>query len=133
MALALSACAGLLPPPVASGEPVQPLSKVYVENATDVGHHVRMNWPDGFIQVSWIDAGTTQGLEGAIGTSAFPASIDVLTEACVTIASFQGLPRGSTGIVVISPDETELHRLEVADASWGTVGSIEECGATPTD
>ncbi len=132
-ALALAGCQGLLPPPVAIDEPVQPLSKVYVENGTDVGHHVRMNWPDGFVQVAWIEAGTTQGLTGAMGTSGFPATIDVLTDACVTAASLDGLPAGSTGIVVISPNETKLHRLDVADSSWGIADSIEACGATPLD
>ena len=92
-----------------------------------------MNWPDGFVQVSWIDAGMTQGLDGAIGTSGFPTTIDVLTEECEPVASVVGLPPGSTGIVVIAAVDTRLHRLESADASWGTVGSLDACGATRRD
>jgi len=133
MTLALAACQGLLPPPVEVEGPIPPLSKVYVTNATDSGHHVRMNWPDGFIQVAWVEAGTTTGLEGAIGTSGFPATIDVLTADCALVASLAGLPPGSAGIVVISPLEATLRPLHRADASWSTVGSIEACGATPMD
>lgn len=114
-------------------QPVPPLSRVYVHNVTARGYHVRMNWPDGFIQVAWIEAGLTQGLDGAIGTSGFPATIDVLTEDCALVSSVPGLPPGSTGIVVISALDTTLNRLDVADRSWGTVGSIEACGATPWD
>lgn len=131
--LALVGCQGLLPQPVSIDQPVEPLSKVYVKNGADIGHHVRMNWPDGFVQVSWIEAGMTQGLTGAIGTSAFPATIDVLTEECARVASLPGLPAGSTGIVVISPEETRLHSLDIADASWEMATSIEACGATPMD
>jgi hypothetical protein len=92
-----------------------------------------MNWPDGFVQVAWIEAGMTQGLEGAIGTSGFPATIDVLTEECEPVASVAGLSPGSTGMVVISALDTRLNRLDVADSSWGTVGSVGACGATPPD
>jgi hypothetical protein len=92
-----------------------------------------MNWPDGFVQVSWIEAGTTQGLMGAIGTSSFPATIDVLTEECARVASLPGLPAGSTGIVVISPEGMRLDPLDVAEASWEIADSIEACGATPMD
>lgn len=133
VALTLARCQGGEPPPVGIDQPVPPLSRVYVHNATAAGHHVRMNWPDGFIQVAWIEAGTTQGLDGAIGTSGFPATIDVLTEDCQPVASLAGLPPGSTGIVVISPLEARLFRLDVADRSWGTVGSLQACGATPWD
>lgn len=133
MSLALAGCQGVFPPPIDIDQPVRPLSRLYVQNATDRGHHVRMNWPDGFVQVAWIEAGMTQGLEGAIGTSGFPATIDVLTEACEPVASVAGLPPGSTGIVVISALDTRLHPLDAADLSWGTVGSLEACGATPGD
>lgn len=133
VALTLAGCQGGEPPPVGIDQPVPPLSRVYVHNATARGYHVRMNWPDGFIQVAWIEAGTTQGLDGAIGTSGFPATIDVLTEDCQPVASLAGLPPGSTGIVVISPLEARLFRLDVADRSWGTVGSLQACGATPWD
>lgn len=133
VALALAGCQGGGPPPIDIDRPVPPLSRVYVQNVTARGHHVRMNWPDGFIQVAWIEAGMTQGLDGAIGTSGFPATIDVLTEDCEPVASLAGLPPGSTGIVVISPLDTTLHRLDVADRSWGTVGSLEACGASPWD
>ena len=131
--LALAGCQGVSPPPVDIGQPVPPLSRVYVQNTTDRGHHVRMNWPDGFVQVSWVEAGMTLGLEGAIGTTGFPATIDVLTEECEPVASAVGLPPGNTGIVVISALQTRLHRLDVADSAWGTVGSLEGCGATPRD
>ena len=131
VALALAGCQTVFPPPVNVDQPVPPLSKVYVNNATDADYHVQINWPDGFVQVSWIDANTTQGLTGAMGTSGFPATIDVLTADCSLVASVAGLPPGSTGIVVISPLETTLHRLDVADASWGIADSIEACGATP--
>lgn len=131
LALALVACQVVQPPAVEVDGPIPPLSKLYVANQTDSGHHVRMNWPDGFIQVAWVEAGTTKGLEGAIGTSGFPATIDVLTADCTLVASLPGLPRGSAGIVVITPLETNLRPLEFADASWSTVGSIEACGATP--
>lgn len=133
VALALAGCQGVLPPPIDIDQPVRPLSRLYVQNATDRGHHVRMNWPDGFVQVAWIEAGITQGLEGAIGTSGFPATIDVLTEECEPVASVAGLRPGSTGIVVISLLETTLYPLDVADSSWGTIGSLEACGATPRD
>lgn len=133
VALALAGCQGLFPPPIDIDRPVIPLSKVYVRNDTDAGHHVRMNWPDGFVQVSWIEAGTTQGLTGAIGTSGFPATIDVLTAECAPVASLAGLPPGSTGIVVISPTEARLHRLDRADSSWTVAPSIEACGASPMD
>lgn len=129
--LALAGCQGGGPP--IDVRPVPPLSRVYVQNATAKGHHVRMNWPDGFIQVAWIGAGMTQGLMGAIGTSGFPATIDVLTEDCEPVASLAGLPPGSTGIVVIAPLATTLHRLDSAHRSWGTAGSLEACGATPWD
>lgn len=132
VALALAGCQGGGPPPI-DVRLVPPLSRVYVQNATARGHHVRMNWPDGFIQVAWIEAGMTQGLMGAIGTSGFPATIDVLTEDCDPVASLAGLPPGSTGIVVISPLEARLFSLDVADSSWGTVGSLQACGATPWD
>ena len=131
--LALAGCQGALPPPVEVDEPVRPLSKVYVENRTDLDYYVRMNWPDDFVQVSWAEANTTQALTGAIGTSGFPATIDVLTDECALVASVAGLPPGSTGILVISPLETTLHRLDLADASWGTADSIQPCGATPMD
>ena len=133
LALALAGCQGLFPPPIDIDRPVIPLSKVYVRNATDAGHHVRMNWRDGFVQVSWIEAGTTQGLTGAIGTSGFPATIDVLTEECELVASLVGLPPGSAGIVVIDADRATLHRLDRADASWTVSDSTEACGASPMD
>lgn len=133
VALALAGCQGGVPQPMDIDQPVPPLSRVYVHNVTARGYHVRMNWPDGFIQVAWIEAGLTQGLDGAIGTSGFPATIDVLTEDCALVSSVPGLPPGSTGIVVISALDTTLNRLDVADRSWGTVGSIEACGATPWD
>jgi hypothetical protein len=114
VALALAGCQGLFPPPIDIDRPVIPLSKVYVHNVSDAGHHVRMNWPDGFVQVSWIEAGTTQGLTGAIGTSGFPATIDVLTEECEPVASLVGLAPGSAGIVVIDADRATLHRLDRA-------------------
>lgn len=133
LALALAGCPGGLPPPVDVDQAVPPLSRVHVHNGTGAGHHVRMNWPDGFIQVAWIEAGSTQGLDGAIGTSGFPATIDVLTEDCQPVASLAGLPPGSTGIVVISPLDARLFRLDVADRSWGTLGSLQACGATPWD
>lgn len=132
VALALAGCQGVLP--LSSGDqPVAPLSKVYVKNGTDVGHHVRMNWPDGFVQVSWIEAGTTQGLSGAIGTSGFPTTIDILTAECVRVASLAGLPPGNAGMVLISPRGSSLHRLHEADSSWTITPSIEACGATPMD
>jgi hypothetical protein len=133
VALVLAGCQGWLGPPVPIDDPVRPLSKVYVANDTDVGYHVRMNWPDRFVQVSWIDAHTTQALTGAIGTSGFPVTIDVVTEDCQPVASVAGLPPGSTGIVVISPLGTALHRLEHADSAWGIANSIQACGATPLD
>ena len=133
VALALAGCQGVFPPPVDIDDPQRPLSKVYVENGTDVGHHVQMNWPDGHVQVSWIEANTTQAMTGAIGTSAFPATIDVLTDECAPVASVTGLPAGSTGIVVISSAGATLHRLDAADSSWGIADSIEACGATPMD
>jgi len=133
VALMLAGCQGWFGPPVAIDDPVRPLSKVYVANDTDVGYHVRMNWPDGFVQVSWIDARTTQGLTGAIGTSGFPATIDVVTGECAPVASVVGLSPGSAGIVVISPFGTALHRLDHADSSWGIARSIQACGATPWD
>ncbi|HEX2281691.1 MAG TPA: hypothetical protein VHG52_08010, partial [Thermomicrobiales bacterium] len=101
VALALAGCQGFLPPPIDIDRPVRPLSRLYVQNATDRGHHVRLNWPDGFVQVAWIEAGMAQGLESAMGTSGFPATIDVFTEECEPVASVAGLPPGSTGIVVI--------------------------------
>ena len=130
-ALALAGCQSPLPPPVDIAEPVIPLSKVYVQNGTDQGHHVRMNCPNGFVQVSWVEAGMTQALSGAIGTSGFPATIDVLTADCVPVASLVGLPPGSAGIVVISAEVTRLHGLHRADSSWGVADSIQACGATP--
>lgn len=60
-------------------------------------------------------------------------TIDVLTEDCQPVASLAGLPQGSTGIVVISPLEARVFRLDVADRFWGTVGSLQACGATPWD
>ena len=131
--LALAGCQGVAPGPPAIDQPVPPLSRVYVQNATSRDYHVSMNWPDGFIQVALVEAGMTQGLDGAIGTSGFPTTIDVLTEDCDPVASLAGLPPGSTGIVVISPLGTALHRLDVAHSSWGTVGSVQACGATPWD
>lgn len=133
VALALAGCQGRVPAPIDIDQAVPPLSRVYVHNATARGYHVRMNWPDGFIQVARIEAGLTRGLDGAIGTSGFPTTIDVLTDTCQPVASLAGLPAGSTGIVVISPLDATLHRLDVADRSWGTVGSLEACGATPWD
>ena len=131
--LALVGCSGWVPAPVQVEEPVVPLSKVYVRNATEADHHVRMNWPDGFVQVSRIEAGTTQGLTGAIGTSGFPATIDVLSGECEPIASLVGLPPGDAGIVVIGAGEPRLHTLDRADASRTVSPSIEDCGASPTD
>lgn len=133
LTLALAGCQGVFVPPPSIDEPIIPLSKVYVWNATEAGRYVRMNWPDGFVQVSWIDGGTTQGLTGAIGTSSFPATIDVLTSECALVASLAGLPPGSAGIVVISPLETRLHQLDRADSSWTAAPSIEACGASPMD
>lgn len=129
----LAGCAGWLPNPAETPELVEPLSKVYVQNASSEGHYVRMNWPDGFVQVSLVDAGTTLGLQGAIGTSAFPMTIDVLSEACELVASLDGLPDGRAGIVVINTGRASLHGLDRADASWDTVGSTQACGATRTD
>ena len=129
--LTLVACQVVQPPAVKVEGPVPPLSKVYVANETDRDHHVRMNWPDGFIQVSLVEAGTTSGLTGAIGTSGFPATIDVLNADCTLVASLNGLPPGSAGIVVITPLGTTLRPLFEADASWSEAGSIEACGATP--
>lgn len=57
----------------------------------------------------------------------------VLTDECELVVSLAGLPAGSTGIVVISPSETTLHRLDVADFSWGIADSIPACEATPVD
>ena len=132
--LSSAGCLGPIPLPVDINEPINPLSKVYVSNATDLDHHVRMNWPDGFIQVYLVESGTTQGLTGAIGTSGFPASIDVLTVDCDRVASLAGLPPGSAGMVVISRDTgARLHRLSRADATWNMAGSLETCGATPRD
>jgi hypothetical protein len=125
-------CLGPIPLPVDINDPINPLSKVYVSNVADLDYHVRMNWPDGFIQVYLVESGTTQGLTGAIGTSGFPATIDVLTVDCDRVASLAGLPPGSAGIVVISRDTgVRLHELSRADATWHMAGSLETCGATP--
>jgi hypothetical protein len=40
-AMALAGCQGMLPQPVGIDEPVEPLSRVYVKNGADGGHHVR--------------------------------------------------------------------------------------------
>ena len=131
--LSTGACLGP-PGPVDIDEPVIPLSKVYVSNATVRDLHVRMNWPDGFIQVSLVESGTTQGLSGAIGTSGFPATIDVLTVACGRVASLAGLPPGSVGMVLISPDTSvRLHRISQADKTWSVAQSVQACGATRVD
>ncbi len=122
-----------MPDPVQSPELVEPISKVYVQNVSEEGHYVRLNWPDGFVGVSLVDAGTTQRLEGAMGTSVFPLTIDVLTRACDLVASLDGLPDGRAGIVMINTGRASLHGLDRADASWDTVGSTQACGATRTD
>ena len=133
--LALAGCDALLPPTLEIEEPVQPLSKVYVNNATDAGFHVRMNWPDRFVQTSWVGAHSVVALTGAIGTSGFPETIDVLTSECELVTSLPGLAPGNAGIVTISGGGARLDWLERADAAWVavTVPSIEECGANPLD
>ena len=127
--LAVAGCQDLLPPP----ELVNPLSKVYVNNQTDTGYYVRMNWPDGFVQVSWIEPETTVGLSGAIGTTGFPDTLDVLEPAeCDLVASVRGLRPGSVGIVIIAPGaDVTLHHLDRAHSSWAIEGGQQECGATP--
>ena len=132
-AVMLAACGGWLPAPVAIDQPIVPLSKVNVQNQTDTGYHVRMNWPEGFVQVAWVEAGATQALTGAIGTSGFPLTLDILTEECELVASLRGLPPGNAGIVVISADGATLHQLHQADASWTVSDSTDACGASSMD
>lgn len=99
-------------------------------NATDQPRLARMTWPDGFVQVSRIEPLTTSYLSGAIGTSAFPVSIDALDEDCAVLASVAGLEPGSYGLLTITDDGVSLTALRAGDATWKVAGSLQTCGAT---
>lgn len=111
--------------------PVSPLSKVSVFNGTSSERNVRMNWPDGFVQVHPVPAGATAFLSGAIGTSGFPDTIDVLSTECDLLATLIGLAPGSAGIVVILDGGAALYPISQGDRSWVVSGSAQACGATP--
>lgn len=78
---------------------VRPLSKVTVDNTAADWRYVRMNWPDGFVQVFAFGAGSPQYLSGAIGTTGFPRTINVLDAECQVLATVIGLAPGSTGLI----------------------------------
>lgn len=113
------------PPPRAA-----PLSKVTVHNKTEDWLYVRMNWPDGFVQVARVEPGDPQYLSGAIGTSGFPRTFDVLDPQCREVASVKGLPPGSAGVLTIDGEGARLDAIRFGDTGWAVVGSEFQCGAT---
>lgn len=130
LAVVVGGCGWLAP---SAGGPFIPLSKVTVENGTDADLLVRMNWPDGYIQVERVSASSTQYLSGAIGTSGFPRTIDVLDAGCRLLASVPGLAPGRAGLVVINELRTWIEPVEVAAEQWTIAEPVDECGATEVD
>lgn len=128
LAMCGTACGWVDPTP---DLPVIPLSKVSVHNQTDEALLVRMNWPDGFVQVSKVSPSSVEYLSGAIGTSGFPRTIDVLDLDCSVLSSVQGLPPGSAGLVVIAEDGVAtIAHLAAARGTWEIAETAEVCGAT---
>jgi hypothetical protein len=110
---------------------VDPLSKVTVHNDTNQTLYARMNWPDGFVQVAPVKPGRPVWLTGAIGTSGFPSTIDVLTEDCAVVDTVRGLEPGNAGLITVDADGVRIERLVQGRSDWEVSGSVVVCGATP--
>lgn len=110
---------------------VDPLSKVTVHNDTNQTLYARMNWPDDFVQVARVVPGRPVWLTGAIGTSGFPSTIDILTEDCDVLETVQGLEPGNAGLITVDADGVRIERLVQGFSDWGESGSLMLCGATP--
>jgi hypothetical protein len=129
--LGMSACVM----PVDDGPPedpvaVNPLSKVTVHNESDEIRYARMNWPDGFIQVSRVEPGRTQWLSGAIGTSGFPRTIDILDAECEVLESLEGLPAGSAALITVGEEGARLQQIFAGWSDWTVAESVFICGAS---
>jgi len=133
LAMALTGCGAESPspePPVPS-QKFSPLSKVTVHNMAADWRYVRMNWPDGFVQVYRVEPGPPQYLTGAIGTSGFPRTIMVLDSKCQVLATVIGLPPGSAGLLTIDEGGARLDEIQFGEIAWGESGGVFVCGATP--
>jgi hypothetical protein len=136
--MALAGCAAESPSPESpspespiASQRFPPISKVTVHNMAADWRYVRLNWPDGFVQVYRVQPGTTQYLSGGIGTSGFPRTIMVLDSDCQVLATVIGLAPGSAGLLTIGESGARLEELVLGETTWGESGSVTACGATP--
>lgn len=118
---------------VGSGQPstaisVSPISKVHVDNQTDSTLYARMHWPDGFVQVARLEPGGPQYLTGAIGTSGFPRTIDILDADCDLVHTVRGLEPGNAGLITVDDERARIKQIHEAMSDWTEAASVPACG-----